>query len=122
MSLNPQQFFHPSSMISNVNNPNQPNPFFGLPPATSPNAPISPVSASSAMGYPPQAQAPTKEIKQEEGEALPSTKELVSLLNEEGGLSVVDRVVTFKVSSNNVYRNCCCSFGLWQSMFMTVVT
>lgn len=105
MSLNPQQFFHPSSMINNVNSPSshQPNPFSGtLPPATSPTSPISPQALGSSSGSGSPSQVAIKNEKQDE-EPLPSTKELVTLLNEEGGLSVVDRVLTFKVCFLNSF-------------------
>jgi hypothetical protein len=105
-------------MINNMNGITPHGTFFGT--TTSPTSPI-PISAiSSPNAFTPYASMASsslaihgKETKASDEPYIPSPvssssssslsvssakeKELVALLNEEGGLSVVDRVVTFKV-------------------------
>jgi hypothetical protein len=79
-------------MINNVNG-TAPNSFF-VPPAAAPTAPISISAVPPPFPSYVQVVPANKEVTEEPD---PTEKELASLLNGEGGLSVVDRVAAFKV-------------------------
>lgn len=87
-------------MISSVNGTAS-HSFF-IPPASTPTAPI-PISAITSQSitsqsFPGYTSSPHKDPPPPVvDEVDPSEKELAALLNAEGGLSVVDRVASFKV-------------------------